>query len=555
MDREAVLPHQTVLVRDGVITEVGPVSEVQIPAGVRRIPGSGRFLTPGLTDAHVHLLSTTELPLYLANGVTTVFNLEGRPAHLLWRGWIEGGQLLGPRIFTSGPMFNVPRTAEEDVRLVDEQAALGYDAVKVYVQVSREEYPALIAEAKRKHLLLMGHIPPGPGFDAALEAGQSIAHLEEFTYTFFNPWHDSDDTHVVYDEAKIPLAAAKAAKAGVFVTATLSTYRDIVEETGGVQQYLKRPELKYLAPWTRAALQPSVNRYATRNSPQRLAQLTTSLAFQRKLLLALQQAGVPLLCGTDATQIGPVAGFAIHEELAEMVRSGLTPFQALQSATVNATRYFGRSSEFGAVRPGQRADLLLLTGNPLEHIDNTRRIAGVMVKGHWYEAATLEQLKEGIPSQYDHDLASVVKLMKSDPGAADRYLHERDPLNFLGSAALAEVMASDGAPALLRLVRDLRRTNSAWELASEETVNNLGYQLLGEQKMRPALLVFGANVEDFPHSANALDSLADGHLKLGDEAKAVELYRRALQLDPSYVNAAFAKQFIGEHTEPSAIRK
>jgi hypothetical protein len=227
---------------------------------VRRIPGSDRFLIPGLTDAHVHLLSTTELPLYLANGVTTVFNLEGRPAHLLWRGWIEAGQLLGLRIFTSGPMFNVPRTAEEDVRLVDEQAALGYDAVKVYVQASREEYPALIAEAKRKHLLLMGHIPPGPGFDAALEAGQSIAHLEEFTYTFFNPWHDSDDIHVVYDEVKIPLAAAKAAKAGVFVTATLSTYRDIVEETGAVQQYLKRPELKYLAPWTRAALQPSVNR-------------------------------------------------------------------------------------------------------------------------------------------------------------------------------------------------------------------------------------------------------------------------------------------------------
>jgi len=117
------------------------------------------------------------------------------------------------------------------------------------------------------------------------------------------------------------------------------------------------------------------------------------------------------------------------------------------------------------------------------------------------------------------------------------------------------VLTSNGAPALLRLVRDLRRQNPASELASEETVNNLGYQLIGEQKMSAALLVLGANVEDFPRSANALDSLADGHLKLGEEARALELYRRALQLDPSYANTAFAEQFIREHASPSALQK
>jgi hypothetical protein len=456
MDREGVLPHQTVVVRAGRIAQVGPTAEVRIPDGAVSIEGRDRYLIPGLTDAHVHLLSTTELPLYVASGVTTVYNLDGRPAHLRWRDQIEQGQLLGPRIFSTGPTFNVSRTPAEDVRLVDEQAAAGYDGVKVYVQVSKEEYPALIAEAKRKHLLLMGHIPPGPGFEAVLQAGQSIAHVEEFTYTFFNPWHDADDTHVVYDESKIPLAAQMTARAGVTVTATISCYRDIVRQTGDVEAYLRTPEMRYLAPWTRAALQPAVNRYTTRYSPARLKQLQTSLEFQRKLLRALLDAGVPLMSGTDAGNIGPIAGFAIHEELAEFVRSGLTPFQALQTATVNPARYFGRSAEFGSIAPGQRADLVLLSANPLWDIGNTRQIAGVMLHGRWFDQNALQTLRERIPAAYQAQLADVVGLLKSDPAQADRYLHGQDPLNFLGSAALAEVLARDGAPTLLQLLRQVR---------------------------------------------------------------------------------------------------
>src|SRR5690349_14414918 len=162
MDRDQLLPDQTVVVQAGRISAIGSSRNVQVPVGARRINGRGKYLMPGLTDAHVHLLSPTELPLYLANGVTTVFNLDGRPAHLAWRKQIREGSLLGPTIMTTGPIFERPRSADEDVRMVDEQAELGYDGVKVYNPVSRAEYPALIAEAKRKNLLLMGHVARGP---------------------------------------------------------------------------------------------------------------------------------------------------------------------------------------------------------------------------------------------------------------------------------------------------------------------------------------------------------------------------------------------------------
>src|ERR1700740_1306877 len=110
MDRERVLDDQTVVIADGKIAQVGPSSSVKVPAAAKKMDGKGKHVFPGLTDAHVHLYSTIEFPLYLANGVTTVFNLDGRPAHLLWRGQITKGELLGPTIFTTGPIFNDKRT-------------------------------------------------------------------------------------------------------------------------------------------------------------------------------------------------------------------------------------------------------------------------------------------------------------------------------------------------------------------------------------------------------------------------------------------------------------
>jgi imidazolonepropionase-like amidohydrolase len=550
MNREGVLEDQTVLVANGKITAVGPAAKTLIPAEVRKMDARGKYLIPGLTDAHVHLQTTIEFPLYIANGVTTVFNLDGRPAHLLWRKRIASGEMFGPTIFTTGPIFTRAHKPEEAARMVDEQAALGYDAVKIYNEVSKAEYPALIAEAKLKHLLLMGHVAREPEFEMTLAAGQSIAHLEEFTYTFFNPKHDDNISHIVYDESKIPEAVQLTARSGIYVTPTLSTYATIVQQATALDEFLKNPQLRFDPPWIRAALQPESNRYKNGFKPESYPRIRASLSFQRKLVKALQDANVPLMCGTDASDVGPVAGFGIHDELQELVNDGLTPFQALQTATVNPARYFGRGNEFGTIEPGKRADLVLLDGNPLADISKTRMISAVSVRGRWLERKDLDRAVSEVPAEYARQERELKTQLESSTETALRRIDEIDPFNNLGARALAGFVSGQGDAKLREVLRNVRQERPDSRLASESFMNNLGYVLLGQKKYAESIAVLRMNTEDFPKSANTWDSLGEALFKSGDVPRAVENYKKALEVDPKYENAEVARKFVAEH-EPS----
>jgi cytosine/adenosine deaminase-related metal-dependent hydrolase len=547
MNGEKMLEDQTVIVREGKILTVGPAAEAKIPAHTRHLDGRRRYLMPGLTDAHVHLQTPTELPLYLANGVTSVFNLDGRPAHLVWRKRVAAGELLGPTIFTTGPLFGSAHTADEAVRMVDEQATLGYDGVKIYNQVSKTEYPALIAEAKRKNMLLMGHVARGPEFELTLGSGQSIAHLEEYTYTFFNPQHDDNNSHIVYDESKIPAAVKLTVQAGIFVTPTLSTYATIVQQATALDEFLKNPDLKYDAPWIQDKLQPAANRYKNGFDPPSYPRIRTSLAFQRKLVKALSDAGVPLLCGTDASDVGPVAGFGIHEELQELVNDGLTPFQALQTATVNPARYFRRAEESGTVEPGKRADLVLLRENPLASIANTHTIAGVMVGGRWLDSKELKRVVSQVPPGYAQQVREMQRQLERKPEEALRALVDTDPFNNLAGTAMSQIFATRGFDKMRDVIVRIRGINPKSRLASEGYVNDFGYSLLNRKNYPGAIAVLRMNAEDFSKSANTWDSLADALFQSGDVPHAIENYTKALAVDPKYANAEGAKKFLEEH--------
>src|SRR4051812_15874328 len=185
MDRNAVLNHQTVVINGGKITAIGPAMSTRPPQGAELISGKGKFLIPGLVDAHVHLLSPVQFPLYVANGVTTVFNLEGRPAHLEWRKQVAEGKLFGPTIFTAGPIFFGSRTVPTGVKFVNDQADAGYGAFKIILQGgSPEVSPAVAAEVKKRNLLFIGHLPRAVGAETAVASGQSVAHADEFLYTY-----------------------------------------------------------------------------------------------------------------------------------------------------------------------------------------------------------------------------------------------------------------------------------------------------------------------------------------------------------------------------------
>jgi imidazolonepropionase-like amidohydrolase len=549
MDRERVQEDQILVVEGGKIAKVAKFSETAIPPGARKIDARGKYVIPGLTDAHVHLQTPIEFPVFVANGVTTVFNLDGRPAHLEWKRKIVSGQMQGPTIFTTGPIFTKAHRAEEAVRMVDDQAALGYDGVKIYNGVSKEEYPALIAEAKRKNMLLMGHVARKPDFELTLTSGQSIAHLEEYAYSFFNPLRDDNDSHIVYDEGKIPEAVALTVKAGIFVIATLDNYAKIVQQATALNEFLKNSNLRYDAPWVQDGFQPENDRYKNGFDPAFYPQLRTSLAFQRKLLKALVDGGVPLLCGTDASAVGPVGGFGVHEELQEFVNDGMTPYQALQTATTNPARYFRRSEQWGTIETGKRADLVLLEGNPLEEIGNTKRIAGVVLQGKWLDERTLHTALERVPADYKARIGEMESLLEKSPERANSFIADTDPYGSVAASALEKLVAGRDAKELERILRRIRERIPDSKVVSEEAINTLGYQLLRKHESEQAIAVFRLNTDNYPKSANTWDSLAEAQYKFGDLPHAAENYRKALEVDPKYPNAEVARKFVQDHSE------
>jgi len=549
MDWERILDDQTIVITDGKIAQIGSSASVKVPAAAKQIDGKGEYLIPGLTDAHVHLYSTIEFPLYLANGVTTVFNLDGRPAHLLWRKQIASGEILGPTIFTTGPIFGRAHKPEEAVRLVDEQADAGYDAVKVFNQVSKAEFSALIAEANRRNLLLMGHISRAAGFDLTVHSGQSIAHLDEFLYTYFNPQHDDNNDHVSLDRSKIPALVKETAHSGVYVIPTLSTYATTVQQATDLDAFLKNSSLRYLPPWAMEEYEPANNRFRNGTSAEQAEKMRAALAFLRKLVKALFDAGIPLMVGTDAPDVGPMAGFGIHEELQELVNDGMTPFQVLQAATVVPARYFRKSGEFGTIEEGKRADLVLLAQNPLTNIANTRTISGVMLRGHWMSKEELDKDVEAIPAAYRHELQKLESDLAENPVAAEQYLADHDPLRTLETAVVADLYHSQSLEAFHQLVLNMRKNDPKSRIASEAGMNALGYNFLGEKNYRDAIAVLRMNTEDFPNSANTYDSLGEVLDKAGDVKQATAMYAKALELDPKYVNAEFARKFVAEHKQ------
>ncbi len=544
MDQDRLLRDQTVVVSGGRVTALGPSASTPVPKGTRIVDAKGRYLMPGLADMHVHIYAPQELTLYAAAGVTTVFDLNGRPAYLAWRRRIAAGELLGPTIYSAGPTFDHPRTPEEAVAEVDRQAAAGYDAVKIYNQVSAAEYPALTAEAKKKGLILVGHVPRDPGFAATLAAGQSIAHAEEYVYTFFNDDPDPKN-EVVHplDTLKIPKAVAMTREAGISVIPTLVAFHNIVRQATAIDAYLKNPDLAYLAPFLRAQLEPARNTYANRWPPERLPGLALSYEFQRLLVKALHDGGVPILAGTDAAWLG-VPGFSLIEEVENFQDLGFTPYAALRTATADPAKLLRREDDFGTIAVGRRADFVLTRDNPLEDVRALRGAVGVMANGRWIPGEERRRLLEGLAASYRDDLARLVREAETDIAAVDTELAENDPLGAVSSAVLTGLATTRGPQDTARLLRQLHESRPQSQLTSEETLNQLGYDLFGLKRNEASLAMFRLNTELYPRSGNTWDSLAETTLRLGDEAAAKELYAKALEVQPEYPNAAAARRIV-----------
>jgi hypothetical protein len=398
MDGERVLEEQTVVVRNGFIAALGPAASITVPPDAERIEGKGRYLMPGLADFQIHLHSDEQLRSYLAHGVTTVFDLNGSPRMLELRSQLAAHQLFGPRLYTSSPLMDggegrsdaVQVATPEQARVaVVRQKRAGYDAIKVYNTLLPGVYDVLVAMARQQKLAVVGHVPRKAGPEAVLRAKQAlIAPGSEYFGAAVTAFPDEKA------QAELVRATKEAGTSVVPGLVQIHAQLRMLEDLEGV---LADPEARYLS--------PDVLRTWTYTNPTRRVDVPAFHARQRQLYAvmrgftrALQAAGVRLVVGTDASDVGLFPGSAVHRELAELVEAGLRPYEALAAATCNAGAFIQQhvdpTARFGTVAVGQTAELLLLPGNPLADVGQADQALGVVSHGQWLTREQLQRMRE-----------------------------------------------------------------------------------------------------------------------------------------------------------------
>jgi imidazolonepropionase-like amidohydrolase len=428
-------PNMTVIITGDDITRIAPIGEVAIPKNAQVIDGKGKFLIPGLWDMHAHAafkgLPETYFPLLIANGVTGVRDMAADLEFVKQlRKDINEGRLIGPRI-VAGQMVDGPHPFWPTVAtsISDEASARqtvasakdrGADFIKVYSLIPRQAYFALADEAKKRGIPFAGHVPFLVTALEASDAGQkSIEHFEgilfacssiepELMKTLEEAIKGAKDTEQIktsvvrvlnettfraletYSHEKAAALFKRFAANGTWQAPTLVVHR--MAAFLDDKDFTNDPRLKYVRRETRDSWKSQDDFRLKNRTVQNSARY--KMAFQNRLesILAMHRAGVKMLAASDALIFYVFPGFSLHDELELFVQAGLTPMEALQTATRNPAVYLGLIDKLGTVEQGKKADLVLLEGNPLENISNTKRINAVIVNGKLIPKVSLDKM-------------------------------------------------------------------------------------------------------------------------------------------------------------------
>jgi imidazolonepropionase-like amidohydrolase len=383
-----ILSNSTVVIDGATIASVTPNGNA--PSGAQIMNGDGKFLLPGLWDMHAHMEASGEawLPLYVANGVTGIRDMGSALDYILrLRDATASGRLLGPRMFVAGPILDdAPgdwpfrmrvKTPDEGRAAVQLLKQRGVDLIKVHDNTPKAVFFAIADEAQRQHLPLAGHVPRGLTVEQVVDAGQrSIEHFSNG-----DVWRMcSRGARYRPDECQSLFHML--AEKGVWQTPTLLATAELLS-IGTPRSEIPAEQLAYAGKQLRAMWAGN----QTLVNPNALAGMRVTAATSGVVAADMAKAGVGILAGCDTM----IAGFCVHDELAAMVRGGMPPLAALQTATLNPARYFGIEQTAGSVARGQRADLVLLDANPLSDIANTRRIRAVIVAGRPIDRSALDK--------------------------------------------------------------------------------------------------------------------------------------------------------------------
>jgi hypothetical protein len=428
-----------VRITNGVISAIGPAG----PTGM--LDGTGKFLIPGLWDMHVHLWEKRPmLGLYVAHGVVGVRDMGSDFARTnAWRKDVESGRAIGPRIYTPGSPINGPANPIEKMpvitatngdqarRSVDTLDQQGADFIKTLSTLSADAYFAVAQRARVIRAVFAGHVPESVRVSQALDARQkSMEHLFGIAMACSSEEIDLREARLLaiatdnngdlarirarsyetFSESKASELFRRMARFETWQTPTLTLRKRL--SLIGIDELVQQGT--ELAPTDVRAAWDDPRDQVKKSTPEQIQRFQFDFDFHAKIVALMQRSGVGLLAGTDTGDPYVLPGRALHDELELLVQAGLTPVQALRTATINPARYFGIQAQAGSVDRGKRADLV--AANPIEDIRNVRKVSAVILRGRLLDRSRLDRLTKEIDAAWDaNSPSSTVKPAPSSP--------------------------------------------------------------------------------------------------------------------------------------------
>ena len=398
--------HQSVLIEQGTITAIEEHGSLQIPDDAVHIDGRDLYLAPGMTEMHLHITSGGQQAaeeaglLMIANGITSALNM-GSTFLIDIPGLgdrFESGELIGPSLYVgqvaygqrdNASAIHTVRSAVEATAYAQRLSDEGYDFIKFYWQLLPAVIQQFVIESERLGLPIVGHIPMTQSMRKSLSGGQQMAaHIQE-------PYVTQMDS--IREERRIPAAANVFLENGTYLTPTLAVFESYILISGRHQEnfdrLIQREGQQYTARSIRSGWQAYFDRDFIRNANH--ADLLNLFEFYKTMTKVFFDAGVPLLTGTDAPGFpGVMSGFGVHEELRLLTETGIPAADAFAIASRNAGQFIDDTLapevRFGTIETGNRADLILLTNNPLSSVENLKRPLAVISRGRFWSQTFLQ---------------------------------------------------------------------------------------------------------------------------------------------------------------------
>jgi len=507
------------------------------------IDGTDQYLIPGLWDMHTHTWLDYKdfFPLLLANGITGIRDMWGNLNELIKiREEIKNGIIAGPEIISAGAIVDgkltvlegsyVADTPEKGREIVIKQKADGADFIKVYSRLEREVYFAIADECKKQNIPLCGHIPEKITLEEAIIAGQQssehyngimefMSSKKDYYYSVLRgEIRDSALTGTnsslkrieflaqTFDKGRIDDLIKILSKSNMWIDPTwvvIRTYAYLNDSS-----FTRDDRIYYMPEYFIKYWDPKRNINFSRRTD---ADYDVERDWDQKGLSIMKQmleGGVKFLAGTDYPNPYCFPGFSLHDELQIFVeKAGFTPWEALKTATINPAIFLKKDKELGTIEKGKKANLVMLSANPLENINNTRQIEGIALRGKYYEGNILKEQIEKIAKK--NRLPKIKEIIEP-------------------------IILSKGIDAAISFYYELKETKPDNYNFEEKQLNELGYHLISLGKLKEAVRIFELNIEIFPEYANGYDSLGDGYLAVGEKHKALKVWEKAVTLGFGY---------------------